>query len=255
TKIYEISTAFIRNAPFENLWELGAIHRGEPFRTINLSMFYDGDADDFKGTYGDGDAHILDQVKIGPARYSRGKFNVNSRSEASFVMLYDKECFGKDDTYDDPSKQGADLPEPEWDFKDAEPNISRGQIANLISNIDEDGVYENDRQMESFIGRTANLLTTRNEAYTVIVISQALQERKDLSDAMTAASMSDAQKKDLIKTSMTNPTWYKVYKNRTDSDEHLCEILGTNVIMAHVVRDAWTGKMTVVKKEYLNSSK
>ena len=255
TKIYEISTAFIRNAPFENLWELGAIHRGEPFRTINLSMFYDGDADDFKGTYGDGDAHILDQVKIGPARYSRGKFNVNSRSEASFVMLYDKECFGKDDTYDDPSKQGADLPEPEWDFKDAEPNISRGQIANLISNIDEDGVYENDRQMESFIGRTANLLTTRNEAYTVIVISQALQERKDLSDAMTAASMSDAQKKDLIKTSMTNPTWYKVYKNSTDSDEHLCEILGTNVIMAHVVRDAWTGKMTVVKKEYLNSSK
>ena len=257
TKIYEISTAFIRNAPFETLWELGAIHRGEPFRTINLSMFYDGDPDDFKGTYSDGDAHILDQVKIGPARYSRGKFNVNSRSAASYVMLYDKECFGKDDTYDNPAKNGDDeLTEPEWDFKDAAPNISRGQIANLIANLDDDDAYDNDRQMESFIGRTANLLTTRNEAYTVIVISQALQERKDLSDAMTAASMSDAQKKELIKTNMANPTWYKVYKNGTDpADEHLCEILGTNVILAHVVRDAWTGKMTVVKKEYLNSSK
>ncbi len=256
TKIYEISTAFIRNAPFETLWELGAIHRGEPFRTINLSMFYDGAPDDFKGTYSDGDAHILDQVKIGPARYSRGKFNVNSRSAASYIMLYDAELFGKDDTYDNPAKNGDDdLTEPEWDFKDAAPNISRGQIANLIANLDDDGAYDNDRQMESFIGRTANLLTTRNEAYTVIVISQALQERKDLSDAMTTAGMTDAQKKELIKTNMTNPTWYKVYKNSSDSDEHLCEILGTNVIMAHVVRDAWTGKMTVVKKEYLNSSK
>ena len=67
--------------------------------------------------------------------------------------------------------------------------------------------------------------------------------------------MSDAQKKELIKTNMTNPTWYKVYEDAGTSKEHLCEILGTNVIMAHVVRDAWTGKMTVVKKEYLNSSK
>ena len=255
-EIYELSTAFIRNAPFETLWELGAIHRGEPFRTINLSMFYDDDPDDFKGTYSDGDAQILDQVKIGPACYSRGKFNVNSRSEASYMMLYDEDCFGKDDTYDNPTKKGDDdLTAPEWDFKDALPNFSRAQIANLIANLDDDGAYDNDRQMESFIGRTANLLTTRNEAYTVIVISQALQERKDLSDAMTAAGMSDAQKKELIKTNMTNPTWYKVYEDSDTSKEHLCEILGTNVIMAHVVRDAWTGKMTVVKKEYLNSSK
>ena len=253
-KIYEISTSFIRNAPFETLWELGAIHRGEPFRTINLSVFSkDFEEDSFSGKYDDGDAHILDQVKIGPARYSRGKFNVNSRSVASYVMLYDKECFGEDDTYDNPSKQGGDLTEPEWDFKNAEPHFSRGQIAELMKIEDDD--YDNDRQLESFIGRTANLLTTRNEAYTVIVISQALQERKDLSDAMTAASMSDAQKKDLIKANMANPTWYKVYEDADTSDEHLCEILGTNVIMAHVVRDAWTGKMTVVKKEYLNSSK
>lgn len=255
TKIYNISTAFIRNAPFENLWELGAIHRGEPFRTINLTYLYDEDPDDFKGTYGHGDAQILDQVKIGPARYSRGKFNVNSRSEASYIMLYDKDLFGKDDAYDDPSKKGADLPEPEWDLKDSEPNISRGQIVNMIANLDDDGVYDNDRQMESFIGRTANLLTTRNEAYTVIVISQALQERKDLVDAMTTAGMSDDQKKDLVKANMANPTWYKVYEDADTSNEHLCEILGTNVIMAHVVRDAWTGKMTVVKKEYLNNSK
>ncbi|MBO7533099.1 MAG: hypothetical protein J6T46_03865, partial [Victivallales bacterium] len=71
----------------------------------------------------------------------------------------------------------------------------------------------------------------------------------------SAANKKDASVKQILRTSMTNPTWYKVYKNSSDSEEHLCEILGTNVIMAHVVRDAWTGKMTVVKKEYLNSSK
>ena len=264
TKIFEISTAYIRNAPFETLWELGAIHRGEPFRTINLSIFSEdyNAASSFSGKYAEGDAHMLDQVKIGPAHYSRGKFNVNSRSEATYIMLYDKELFGKDDTYDDPSKKGDDLQEPEWGFLDEdnkliEPHYNRGQIANLIANLDDDGAYDNDRQMESFIGRTANLLTTRNEAYTVIVISQALQQRKDLETALTTAGMgkTDAVTKEMLRTNMANPTWYKVYEDADTSKEHLCEILGTNVIMAHVVRDAWTGKMTVVKKEYLNSSK
>ena len=117
--------------------------------------------------------------------------------------------------------------------------------------------------MESFIGRTANLLTTRNEAYTVIVISQALQERKDLEDALrTALGLASGATipknndtvKNIVNGSMTNPTWYKVYEDADTNNEHLCEILGTNVIMAHVVRDAWTGKMTVVRKEYLNGS-
>jgi hypothetical protein len=197
----------------------------------------------------------LDKVKIGPARYSRGKFNVNSRSTASYAMLYDDEWFGKEDTYEKPSKEGADLPKPEWDFKDAETHFSRGQIADLMVIDYDDTEYENDQQMESFIGRTANLLTTRNEAYTVIVISQALQERKEL-QASLPSSMSKKDALSILKTSMANPTWYKVFDNDNPSGkEHLCEILGTNVIMAHVVRDAWTGKMTVVKKEYLNSSK
>ena len=271
TKIYEISTAFIRNAPFETLWELGAIHRGEPFRTINLSMFSDDCYDNgFSGKYEDGDAHILDQVKIGPVHYSRGKFNVNSRSSASFAILYDEDLFSKNDKYDElDSSTGNAIDEPVWVFVDEdgkllEPHISRGQIVTLIDNLDD---YENDREKESFIGRTANLLTTRNEGYTVVVVSQALQERKDLEDSLrgmlglasgadfSAANKKDASVKQILKTSMTNPTWYKVYKNSSDSEEHLCEILGTNVIMAHVVRDAWTGKMTVVKKEYLNSSK
>ena len=270
-KIYEISTSFIRNAPFESLWELGAIHRGEPFRTINLSMFSDDCYDDgFSGKYEDGDAHILDQVKIGPVHYSRGKFNVNSRSSASFAILYDEDLFSKKDEYDKlDSDPGNAIDPPEWVFVDEdskllEPHISRGQIVTLIDNLDD---YENDREKESFIGRTANLLTTRNEGYTVVVVSQALQERKDLEDSLramlglasgadfSAANKKDASVKQILKTSMTNPTWYKVYKNSSDSEEHLCEILGTNVIMAHVVRDAWTGKMTVVKKEYLNSSK
>jgi hypothetical protein len=269
-KIYNLSTSFIRNAPFESLWELGAIHRGEPFRTINLSVFSDECYDNgFSGKYEHGDAHILDQVKIGPAHYSRGKFNVNSRSSASFAILYDDELFSKKDEYDKLDNSTSNPIEmPDWIFIDEhgkllEPHISRGQIVTLIDNIDD---YENDREKESFIGRTANLLTTRNEAYTVVVVSQALQERKDLEDNLRAvlglasgADLSVANKKDenvkkILATSTINPTWYDVYESSSNHKEHLCEVLGTNVIMAHVVRDAWTGKMTVVRKEYLNGS-
>ena len=208
-------------------------------------------------------------MKIGPVHYSRGKFNVNSRSSASFAILYDEDLFSKKDEYDKlDNASGNAIDEPVWVFVDEngkllEPHISRGQIVTLIDNLDD---YENDREKESFIGRTANLLTTRNEGYTVVVVSQALQERKDLEDSLrgllglaSGANFSAENKKDenvkkILRTSMINPTWYDVYDSASNHSEHLCEILGTNVIMAHVVRDAWTGKMTVVRKEYLNGS-
>ena len=79
-----ISTAFIRHlkahqddateaeCPMESPWELGFIHRGSKWRTLNLSKVPDdGDSDDplaadetGGGDYQDGDGHILDQVKM-----------------------------------------------------------------------------------------------------------------------------------------------------------------------------------------------
>ena len=57
-----ISTAYIRHAPMQSLWELGAIHRGAPWQTINLKCgSKNGVA---MGGYEYGDGHLLDQVAL-----------------------------------------------------------------------------------------------------------------------------------------------------------------------------------------------
>ena len=95
-----ISTAVIRNAPMQSPWELGFIHRGIPFQTINLKKAggIDGtavlaenahDPNNFKewsameteapGTqYQYGDAGILDQIKMTPYNKSYGKIDFSS---------------------------------------------------------------------------------------------------------------------------------------------------------------------------------
>lgn len=76
-----LSTAFIRNAPMKSPWEIGAIHRGEKWETINLKA-YDSNAlvKDAEGgaIYADGDAHILDQVKFTKNVSTLGKIYLNN---------------------------------------------------------------------------------------------------------------------------------------------------------------------------------
>lgn len=246
TDVNEISTNFIRNAPFETMWELGAIHRGEPFRTINLSQYTDPDSTHFDGSYEKGDAHILDQVKIGPLKYSRGRFNINSGNKDALDFLVSNK-FGEEDTYDNYNgwPAGSDLALPTW-VTDLPPGFHRGRFANMIAGTSYDA-FDNDRQMESFIGRTANLLTTRSEAYSVIVVSQAL---KDLFLELDTVTAREAQF-NALKHTFINPTVYEAYKSGA-AETHYCDILGTNVTMANLVRDGWTGETRVVKKVKLN---
>lgn len=93
-----ISTAYIRNAPMMSPWEIGLIHRGVRWQTINLksacnpennaeNITFEGhkpfDGWDKSGTpytaTGDyfGDAAILDQIKMTDACFTYGKINVN----------------------------------------------------------------------------------------------------------------------------------------------------------------------------------
>lgn len=91
-----LSTAYIANAPMRSLWELGAIHRGKAWQTINLKWaggiatdtftYKDNEFVDItkeenhkrKGiSYKKGDGGILDQVKLTSKTHSSGKVNVN----------------------------------------------------------------------------------------------------------------------------------------------------------------------------------
>ena len=90
-----LSTAYIANAPMKTLWELGAIHRGKAWQTINLKRAGGLSGDTFNYpdnkfvkdnaeagiSYTNGDAGILDQVKLTGKAYSSGKLDVNMLSE------------------------------------------------------------------------------------------------------------------------------------------------------------------------------
>ncbi len=98
-----LSTAYIRNAPMKSLWELGAIHRGAAWETINLKnamrpgsdtevigkddMEQPGDSwDTGNGTsYSGGDGGLLEQVKMTNKAYTFGKLNVNMLSSNKVI--------------------------------------------------------------------------------------------------------------------------------------------------------------------------
>ncbi|HRR28570.1 MAG TPA: hypothetical protein P5270_04345 [Victivallales bacterium] len=89
---WEVSTAFIRNAPMQSPWELGFIHRAAKWETINLKTYNSDDDDNgtidasefgvksnFGGSeYSKGDANILDQIKMHSESSIYGKFNIRA---------------------------------------------------------------------------------------------------------------------------------------------------------------------------------
>ena len=82
-----ISTAYIREAPMRSLWELGFIHRGVKWQTLNLKTVQaeDSDADilEFDPAYEKGDAEILDMVCL---NYKNSpKFDINAKSTGEAV--------------------------------------------------------------------------------------------------------------------------------------------------------------------------
>ncbi|MDQ0291067.1 hypothetical protein [Oligosphaera ethanolica] len=222
------STAFIANRPFRSLWELGAIHRGEPFQTLNLTAFSASG-----GTYAAGDAAILDQVKIGPLKKTKGKFNANSTNPSAFVELlkgisisdpYDGSCSYSTSGYLVPVTLDNTVSE------------NRGVFA---SRIPSSGLYTtepaNDREREALIGRTANLLTTRVDKYSVLVVGQALKELEGVTDATWAQ----------VQQTAINPIEYP------SGSKNYYSRLGTQRILAHIVRDAWRNEYKVVQMQLL----
>lgn len=77
-----ISSRYIRNAPMKSPWELGAIHRAGTWQTLNLKNYTDSQP----GTYAEGDAGILNQIKMNSKPYNQ-KININTDDEALLGAL------------------------------------------------------------------------------------------------------------------------------------------------------------------------
>ena len=258
-----LSTAYIRNGVPQSLWEIGAIHRGEAWRTINLKkygvtgLYADFDADT-SGTIEDdekgGDAALIEQLSLSSG-YRQGMFNVNSPVQAAWeavlAMNYPSDgyaspgtggtSFSGADVSDIASdiliENGTNSPVPPADT--THPLPRRGMIVNATmlwddtASITAGAGYEQntDARREEIIGRTADLLSvSRKNYFRVIVIGQAV---KDLGGVDPGAGDANDE--------------YFSY----DGGTNFCRVLAEQKIMAIIERDVFTNSYRVVRYEYL----
>lgn len=273
---WTLSTYFIPNNPITSLWQLGAIHRGEIGRTINLKKFceFGGDGK-MTHLYRDGDAWILDYLKISSLdAYNgiRGKFNPNCFNAGAYKYLFANIPANEDakDTMiyanGHPSvtvKRNSyynDFIEPVADTFDLESNVfkfkdfhgdhgksaARAQswspVQAFFNFVDINGggggeLKCNDRVAESLIGCTAGLLSTRYETYTVVAVGQKLQFIVRADELPPSGDARDNFLKQLV--------------NPKNINGNIYSILGTQVRLVTLVRDCWFGNIKVVKTQNL----
>ena len=252
---WELSTAFIRNAPMLSPWELGFIHRGAAFQTINLKTYNSSEGYNGGGSsYSDGDANILDQIKMTSNTQTYGKININSGIEEVLKTLFAKIRVGSDiASTDGPGtlKTSNDSQAPYIADKDAETIaeslikingegtdsskqfytrtqiLSNSSIANMLTSFN--STYQkNDAGKEEIIGKFINLSTALRQLpdeFQVIVVAQAIKDLGELNGAECQTGKYDIGKD---------------------------TILATQKILATVRRNPVNDKFYIIDFEYIN---
>ncbi len=250
------STAFIANEPFTSLWQLGAIHRYEVGRTINLRKYNDNLT---IGKYEDGDAALLDFFKVTEAENGiLGKFNSNSFNEGAYKYLLKNMPFGDDATIYRPVKNCQTVEEVGDSvdtFVTFETSLSAEDIYKKQSWLPmqafmhfctpkEDG--GSDREVEAFFGCTAGLLSTRYETFTIVTVGQSLQYLENLGkeedDGGNLIGENFTKKEEVEELGGVNPVqingkWYSTQ--------------GTCVQLVTVLRDCWLNTFKIVNRQRL----
>ena len=236
-----ISTAAIRNAPMRSPWELGFIHRGIPFQTINLlkagGIENNGDGttqtvlaedahkpDNFTdlnnslGTsYKNGDAGILDQVKMTDLTRAYGKVDfsalqnqpvnwitggdsfdtlktelfqslfANLKTQQAYVFVDKVKELDKAPVFDAGTESPLTFEVIVNDFAQSPVTALRSRI--LAGNSNLIGKYElrtTNAAQEEIIGKTINLIEGRGASLpTVFKVVIAAQSIRDLDGVMT----------------------------------------------------------------------
>jgi hypothetical protein len=126
-------------------------------------------------------------------------------------------------------------------------------MANLLYDM-LDADVKTDRDAEALIGKTAGLLTTRLDTYSVYIVAESLREMRELDDTSYSA----------VKDTLINPVEVKHYI-RADEDYNssttsyraagiktsYCSIVGTQRMLVQLVRDAWRNEIKVERVQYL----
>ena len=272
TEPWNVSTAYIRNAPMQSPWEVGLIHRGATWQTINLKK-YNSDDDIGTGGGGDyekGDANILDQIKMTSDTETYGKICINSNIEDVLTVLFQKINVGSDITSSDGpgvlSGTEVDATDAGLLAEDVLANNgansgtvfqTRAQLLRdtngLTTALCYDGSVQGgtvslgrttDATQEELIGKFINLTTVdQSNVFTIIVVAQAIN---DIGDGITI-------RKDL------NRDGDSADANETISncqfgtyDQYADEVLAAQKIFTIVQRNPITGKFRILRYEYID---
>ncbi|NLF19513.1 MAG: hypothetical protein GX595_19975 [Lentisphaerae bacterium] len=240
------STNFVRNGAVQSFWELGAIHRGEPWQTINLHSY---DLAAGIGTYEYGDWPLLNQIRlsVGPPQPTRGLVNVWSVSAPVWKPLLQGLHYGSD--YDNPAQSGTALPTSNTDlvaaagtlhsgaprWADGNPHL-HGRAALLEYSALTDGSLAallpgqaTDARQEEIIGKMVGLFTDRTAYVTIIASAIAADDVGPLPPGMA-----------------TPPDdWIEYQAGR------YCRPMAEQRVMATVARDVTTNAFRILSFRYL----
>jgi len=186
-----ISTAFIRDAPMESLWELGAIHRAGTYQTLNLKKSGWGDS------YGNGDGLILSWVKLATASPVTGddestnhKININNDKKILTALFKGITIGG---TYADPSAGAAIDRTTAEAIANAIPTSDDPSSRNLILQtnlISKDGGSvslgrDTDAKQEELVGKFINIseaMSSEVPQFQVLILTQNIRDNGKLGE-------------------------------------------------------------------------
>jgi hypothetical protein len=197
--------------------------------------------------------------------FVKGKFNVNSPNPAAWnKLLQDIEYTWYDGTTTVPSQHNTTADGASnykfdkdklvkaalWDSTNKDDYFYRGRVANiLLDGTDQIAIGQNDRDLESWVGKTAQLLTTRLEAYTMLV---AVESLKEISEIMDLPKDNRKGVYDEIEHTLRNPVVVKMNDDVADDKQiRYCTVTGRQKVLVHFIRDAWNNEFRIVKKQYL----
>ena len=199
-----LSTAYIRNSPMQSPSELGLIHRGAAWETLNIHEYntnrntglnqYAGGSIYTKSAANKsdgGDANILDQIKMEAFDQIYGKVNVKTASNDVLKALFFAVKYGSKPGDYPSSYGGAQIADSQADklasacrtYISSNPFKTRAMIANAprITSDTNDGQLTLGRttksSLEEILGKTVNLMKVGSADYfTVVVLAQTLKD-------------------------------------------------------------------------------
>ncbi|MEA2011758.1 MAG: hypothetical protein U9O87_01540 [Verrucomicrobiota bacterium] len=209
---WHVDSVYIKNSPIVDALELSVIHRGEKWQTLNLVDYKynpdtdteipgdfsddaDGDVDDrlgdFDATEGNGgDRNILNFIKVGTMHDDEesliGRVNINTRRKNVLEALF--KSIEKESTDSCPGTGGTTINTSNLDtFIDdimATTRVLPFEIDAVSQNnrnpykyglLFQNSSFSN-REIETLMMRTKNLVTAKHNYFTVIVCAQTIKD-------------------------------------------------------------------------------